>query len=85
MAITATRMSARASKATMERESRLVREAIALVAAGVSPRVVVAGIRFGETILESSRRIGLESGVRVNPIWKPDHAGADICVEPIRE
>jgi hypothetical protein len=63
----------------------LVREAIALVSLGASPRVVVAGIRHGADLLESARRMGLEAGVRVNPIWNTNHDGADIVVEPIYE
>ena len=69
----------------MERETRLVREAIAMVAAGASPRVVVAGIRYGEILLDDARRMALEAGVRVNPIWRADHGGADIVVMQIRE
>ena len=69
----------------MDRESRLVREAIAMVAAGASPRVVVAGIRYGETLLDDARRLALEAGVRVNPIWRGDQKGADIVVMPISE
>jgi hypothetical protein len=79
------RPSARASKAAMDREARLVREAIAMVASGASPRVVIAGIRYGETLLDDARRIALEAGVRVNPIWRQDHNGADIVVVPIHE
>jgi hypothetical protein len=56
-----------------------------MVAAGASPRVVVAGIRFGETLLDDARRIALEAGVRVNPIWRTDEKGADIVVMPISE
>jgi hypothetical protein len=67
----------------MVRETRLVREAIAMVAAGASPRVVVAGIRYGEALLDDARRMALEAGVRVNPIWRQDDQGADIVVEPI--
>ena len=93
MAQAATRVSTRptarsasnGTNAAMERETRLVREAIAMVAAGASPRVVVAGIRYGEVILDSARRMALESGVRVNPIRRPDHNGADISVERILE
>jgi hypothetical protein len=75
----------RKEAAARDRESRLVREAIAMVAAGASPRVVVAGIRFGETLLDDARRIALEAGVRVNPIWRTDEKGADIVVMPISE
>jgi len=66
-----------------ERELRMAREAIALVASGASPRVVIAGIRYGDAILESARRLGLDSGVRVNPIRDPQRHGADLVVEPI--
>jgi hypothetical protein len=83
MTTCATRRSARSSKALMDRETRLVREAIAMVAAGASPRVVVAGIRYGENLLDEARRMALEAGVRVNPIWRQDRQGADIVVEPI--
>ena len=77
--------STRASKAAVDRETRLVREAIAMVAIGASPRVVVAGIRYGESLLDEARRMGLEAGVRVSPIWRQDHDGADIVVVPIHE
>jgi hypothetical protein len=68
-----------------ERELRMAREAIALVAGGGSPRVVLAGIRYGEEILESARRLGLASGVRVNPLRQPQREAADLVVEPIYE
>jgi hypothetical protein len=68
-----------------ERELRMAREAIALVAGGVSPRVVIAGIRYGEQILDSARRLGLASGVRVNPLRQPQRDAADLVVEPIYE
>jgi hypothetical protein len=63
----------------------MVREAIALVASGASPRVVVAGISRGDEILEVARRIGLESGVRVNRLSQRENTGADLAVEPIYE
>jgi hypothetical protein len=69
----------------MARETRLVREAIAMVAIGASPRVMVAGIHHGESLLDDARRLGLEAGVRVNPIWRADSKGADIVVVPIHE
>ena len=68
-----------------ERELRMVREAIAMVASGASPRVVVAGISRGNEILEVARRLGLESGVRVNRLSQREHTGADLAVEPIYE
>ena len=68
-----------------ERELRMAREAIAMVASGVSPRVVIAGIRYGDEILESARRLGLDAGVRVNPIRQQQRQAADLVVEPIYE
>jgi hypothetical protein len=68
-----------------EREMRLVREAIAMVASGASHHVVVAGISRGDQILDACRRLGLESGVRVNRLPQRDGKGADLTVEPIYE
>ena len=68
--------------AILEREMQLVREAIAMVAAGAAPRVTVAGIRFGDNILEPARAWALEAGVRITPLWRTDESGVDIAVEP---
>jgi hypothetical protein len=70
---------------TLEREMSLVREAIAMVAGGGSPRVTVAGLRFGEALLLPARGLAAEAGVRLVPLWMPDDAGADIAVEPIED
>jgi hypothetical protein len=66
---------------TLEREMRLVREAIAVVADGVSPRVTVAGLRLGEQLLDPGRRLAAEAGVRLVPLWHADEAGVDIAIE----
>jgi hypothetical protein len=63
----------------------MAREAIAMVASGATRRVVIAGIRHGEEILDSARRLALASGVRVNPIRQMDRDAADLVVEPIYE
>jgi hypothetical protein len=68
---------------TLEQEMTLVREAIAMVAGGASPRVVVGGLQFGEALLTLSRSAAAEAGVRIVPLWMPDDAGADIAVERI--
>ena len=66
----------------VERELQLVREAIAMVAAGAAPRVTVAGIRFGDNILDRAREWAAEAGVRIEPLWRTDELGVDIAVEP---
>ena len=70
---------------TLERELRLVREAIAMVAGGGSTRVTVAGLHFGEALLTTARSLATEAGVRLVPLWMPDDAGADIAVERIAD
>ena len=68
---------------TLEYEMTLVREAIGMVASGASPRVVLAGMRFGEELLVPARGLAAEAGVRLVPLWMPDDAGADIAIERI--
>ena len=63
----------------------MAREAIAMVASGAAPRIVIAGILYGEDILEPARRLGLASGVRVNPLRQPQKEAADLVIEPIYE
>jgi hypothetical protein len=70
--------------AVLEREMRLLREAIAMVAGGGAPRVILVGLRFGDTMLDPAQRIALEAGVRVTPMWRSG-AGADLSVERISE
>jgi hypothetical protein len=66
---------------TLERELRLVREAIALVAAGYSARVVVANLRFGEALIVPARQIADGKNVRVLPLWSMGDARIGIAVE----
>jgi hypothetical protein len=68
---------------TLDQEMALIREAIAMVAGGGSPRVVVGGLHFGEALLEPSQILAAEAGLRIVPLWMPDDAGADIAVERI--
>jgi hypothetical protein len=67
----------------VERELRLVRDAIALVASGRSRRVVVAGLQVGEAILGEAEALGRAAGVRIVPLWSTDEGGADIAVERV--
>jgi hypothetical protein len=85
MAHTVAGASTRRAAQAIARETRLIREAIAMVAAGGSPRVILAGIRHGEELLDMARRDALAAGVRVNPIRRPANAGTDLIVEPIYE
>jgi hypothetical protein len=66
-----------------ERELRLAQEAIAMVACGATRRIVIAGIRHGEEILERSRTIGLSLGVRVDALRQQGGEGTDLVIEPI--
>ena len=45
----------------------------------------LAGIRFGEELLEPARALATRSGVRLIPLWMPDDAGVDIEIERIGE
>ena len=68
---------------TLDQELILLRQAIAMVADGESPRVVLNGLRFGEALLEPGQALASAAGVRLVPLWMPDDAGADIAVERV--
>jgi hypothetical protein len=68
--------------AAIEHDLRMVCEAIALVASGAAPRVIVANIRFGSVVLDAARRLALDRGLRIRPLWRPDME-ADLAVEPL--
>lgn len=71
--------------ATIEREMRLIQDAIALVASGGAPRAAVFGLRLGDQLLDPARRIALQAGVCAVPLWRADEAGIDIAIEQIVE
>lgn len=71
------------NSAAFEREQRLVSEAIAMVASGAAPRVVIASLTCSSALLDPARRMALRAGVRVLPLWRADGVGADLAVEPI--
>jgi hypothetical protein len=68
-------------ESAIARELELVRQAIAMVAAGGSRRVVVGNLRFGAELLPSAQELATARGVHVVPIWRTDDSGADISVE----
>ena len=55
-----------------------------MVASGGSSRVILAGIRFGDVLLDPARQLALAAGVRVLPVRHDDDPGVDIAVERIR-
>jgi hypothetical protein len=71
--------------AALEREMGLIRDAIALVATGRAPRVIVAGLTLGDQLLPSARRMADTAGVRLVPSWGADEEGVQIAVERLPE
>jgi hypothetical protein len=69
----------------LEREIGLIYDAIALVASGSTPRVVVAGLQFGEQLLEPIRRVASERGVQAIPLWTADATAPDIAIEALAD
>lgn len=68
-------------EAQLDREIELVRGAIRMVASGGSPRLTVAGIRFGEAVIRLCRPFAASADVIIEPIWHPEEAGgADVVV-----
>jgi hypothetical protein len=64
-------------------EERLVREAILLVASGVTPRVLVAGLAFGGIVRDRCTRSALESGLRLRCVATSRPDRYDVLVETI--
>ncbi len=64
-------------------EERLVREAILMVASHGAPRVLVAGLTFGEQILDGCRRSALEAGVRIRVRPTSTEDRVDVVVEAL--
>jgi hypothetical protein len=67
----------------LDGELRLVYEAILMVEAKGSSRVLVSGLRLGEEVLDPARRLALEHGVRLLPVWTLDGHCRAIRVEAI--
>ncbi len=60
----------------IDRELRLIDDAIALIRAGAAVRVTVANLRLGSSVLEAARaRAGLHR-LRVTADWTP---GDEVC------
>ena len=67
------------------RESRIVREAIALVASGGANRVVIAGLRFADDVIDPARGAALEVGLRIRALGRESGGGIDLAIEPLQE
>jgi hypothetical protein len=80
-----TQIAARHGARILERESRIVREAIALVASGGARRVLIAGLRFSDDVVDPARTGALESGVRVRSLDRASGSGVDLSIERIAE
>jgi hypothetical protein len=65
----------------LDRELGLVSDAIALVASGSMPRVVVAGLRLSRVVLPEAERLADLAGVRIVPLWTTDEQQFDLRVE----
>ena len=71
----------RLASATLDHERQLIVEAVGAVASGRFPRVTVAGIRFGDELLDHARQLAESRGLRVRRLSRPDELGSDLVVE----
>jgi hypothetical protein len=67
------------------RETRIVRDAIALVASGGAHRVVIAGLRFSGDVIDPARDAARESGLRVRALKRTSDGGIDLAIESVPE
>ena len=67
--------------ATVDKELRLIREGIALVASGRAPRTIVAGLLLSEALIDPAGRMAKEAGVTLTPLWHTDDSGVDFAIE----
>ena len=70
----------------LDLELDVVSTAISMVATGGASRVRLAGLRFGEQLLEEARLLARSAGVQVTPLWSADDDdGVGLCVEEARD
>lgn len=67
--------------ATVDKELQLIREGIALVAAGLAPRTIVAGLLLSEALLDPAQRMARDAGVVLTALWHTDDSGVDFAIE----
>ena len=64
----------------LDREAELLLSAVNLVASGVAPSTIVAGLQLGEAVLALVQPIADERGVILEPLWGHDESGFDVRV-----
>jgi hypothetical protein len=70
----------------LDLELDVVSTAISMVATGGASRVRLAGLRFGEQLLEEARLLARSAGVQVTPLWSADDDdGVGLSVEEDRD
>jgi hypothetical protein len=71
-----------ATAQVLDRELDLVSTAISMVSSGAAPRVRLAGLRFGEQLLDEAMLLARSAGVRVTPLWPgADDDGVGLSME----
>ena len=80
MGMKASGLAAASATITLEFEQSIVHGAIELVAAGMSNRVVCAGLRFAGQLLEPARSEADRAGVRITPMWSLDEEPTGLIV-----
>jgi hypothetical protein len=65
----------------LDRELRLIADAIALVATGGSKRVTLSNLRLAEQLLVEAEQMAATVGVTVRPLWSTDESGLDLSIE----
>jgi ABC-type cobalamin transport system permease subunit len=69
----------------LEFEQSIVHGAIELVAAGISTRVVCAGLHFAGQLLEPARSEAAVAGVLVTPVWSLDEQPTGLTVSKVAD
>lgn len=78
---TTDRFDASLTSSTLEHELRLVDEAIDAVGSGRFARITVAGLRFGDELLDQARDRAMAHGLTVRPLFHTGEHGADLIIE----
>ncbi len=78
-------LAAASATVTLEFEQSIVHGAIELVAAGVSTRVVCAGLHFAGQLLEPARSDAAVAGVSVTPMWSLDDAPTGLTISRVAD